>query len=301
MPIIRTPEERFNDLPNFPYTPRYFMHKGARIHYIDEGKGPTILCLHGEPSWSFLYRKMIPILSQNHRVVCFDFIGFGRSDKFTEQKEYSYDMHYNTLKAVVEHLRLHDITLVVQDWGGLLGLPFALKHGNLFSKLVIMNTFLPSAKASSIFTTFFKAMPFFAWRKYAKNHPNLPIGKIIQRATVSKLSTEVVAAYDAPFPNKRYKAGAEVWPSLVPIFFNNPAASHMKQARKALKNWHKPALVMFSDKDPITGKFASFFRKRIPSATKQPTITIRQAGHFLQEDKGVEIAQHIVNFMQQTS
>jgi len=240
--IIRTPDERFQNLPDFPFRPQYLESQRVRIHYISEGTGSeTVLCLHGEPSWSYLYRKMIPTFAN--------------------------------------------------------GLPYAMANPDRISRLVIMNTMLPSARSTSRLKTIPRALPFFIWQFFSKIHPNLPISGIINMATTTKLSKEVLAAYDAPFHNKASKAGAAVWPSLVPIFADNPAAKRMQEARSQLKEWNKPTLVLFSDKDPIMRGKEQYFRNVIPTAKAQPHELIRNAGHFLQEDKGEEIAKRIVEFM----
>ena len=301
MAILRTPDSRFKNLPGFPFESKYININGNRIHYIEEGQGDeVILCLHGEPSWSYLYRKMIPIFKEHYRVVAFDFIGFGKSDKFPSQKDYNYEMHYNTLKSFVEQLDLHNITLIVQDWGGILGLPYATDHTERISRLVILNTMIPAGSNKSYWQLLPRAFPFFAWQAFSKYSPSLPIGRLIQAATVSKLSKEVIAAYNAPFPDSSYKAGAKVWPQLVPIFASNPAAVYTRRARNRLAEWEKPALVLFSDSDPITGSHAEFFYNLIPTAKNQPLETIQNAGHFLQEDKGEEIAEKVVAFMKNT-
>lgn len=292
MPVIRTPDERFANLPDFPYQPRYVEVNGLRVHYIDEGQDEIILCLHGEPSWSYLYRKMIPILSRDHRVMAMDFVGFGRSDKFTERDEYSFQMHYNTLVGFINALDLRDITLVVQDWGGLIGLPVAAAMADRFARLVIMNTALPTGEERM-------SEGFKAWRNFAAHVSDMDIGRVIVSGMIhgDQMSPEVIAAYDSPFPDATYKAGAMAFPLLVPITPDDPASPAMRQARERLSRWRKPALVMFSDGDPITRGADRFFRALIPSAKEQPEITIHDAGHFLQEDKGEEIAQHILDFM----
>lgn len=295
MSVIRTPEERFANLFDFPFKPHYVETNGLRVHYVDEGKGEVLLCLHGEPTWSYLYRKMIPLLSAKHRVIAMDFIGFGRSDKFTEQSEYSFKMHCDTLAGFIDALSLKQITLVVQDWGGTIGLRIVSEMPELFSRLVIMNTWLPTGDASA-------NEAFLKWRYFAKNTPDLPIGQVIRMgmASGSLFTPETIAAYEAPFPDASYKAGAAAWPLLVPIKPDDPGAAEMRKTREFLSKWNKPTLVMFSDKDPITHGADKFFRKLIPSAKNQPEIVIKDAGHFLQEEKGEEIARHIMEFTGRT-
>jgi haloalkane dehalogenase len=293
MAVIRTPEERFADLPEFPFTPHYIKIDGKRVHYLDEGSGQVILCLHGEPSWCYLYRKMIPILTQKHRAIAPDFIGFGRSDKFTKRSDYTYKMHRDTLLSFIEKLNLDKINIVVQDWGGLIGLRVVSMIPERFSRLIIMNTGLPTGEEKIPFA-------FRVWRWFVKVVPNLPIGRILKTATVQPMRPDVVSAYNAPFPGKKYKEGAKAWPLMVPIKPNFEAAPEMKKARDALSKWDKPAFVMFSDKDPITRRGYRFFRRLIPTAKDQPELIIKDAGHFLQEDKGEEIAHHILDFIERT-
>lgn len=281
------------NLPGFPFKPNYAEINGLRVHYVDEGFGASVLCLHGEPSWSYLYRKMIPILASKRRALAMDFIGFGRSDKFSEVAEYTYEMHRDTVIKFIEALRLSEVTLVVQDWGGLIGLRVATMIPEKIARLVIMNTGLPAGEGK---------MPeaFMRWRAFVERTPDLPVGMIIRNSTVmgNNLPPEILAAYEAPFPDITYKAGARAWPLMVPIKYDDPAAAELRKARDALKQWDKPALVMFSDKDPITAGGDKFFRALIPGAKNQPEIVIKDAGHFLQEDKGEEIAGHILEFME---
>ncbi len=294
--VIKTPDERFTNLPDFTFEPHYAEINGLRVHYVDEGKGEVLLCLHGEPTWSYLYRKMIPILSTKYRVIAMDFVGFGRSDKFTEQSEYSFKMHCDTLSWFIKSLSLNQITLVVQDWGGLIGLRIVSEMPERFSRLVIMNTWLPTGDVSV-------SEAFLKWRHFVKNTSDLPVGQVMRMgmANGNLLTPEIMAAYESPFPDASYKAGASAWPLLVPINYDDAGAAEMRQTREFLSKWDKPALVMFSDKDPITSGADRFFRKLIPSAKNQPEITIKDAGHFLQEEKGEEIARHIMGFMKWTT
>ena len=302
MPIIRTPDDRFDSLPDYPFAPHYtevtVNDDTLRMHYVDEGDGDeVILCLHGQPSWSFLYRHMIPPLSEKYRVVAPDLIGFGKSDKYTELESYTFHMHYAALQAFVTVLDLTNITLVCQDWGGVLGLPLAsVAMPERFSRLVIMNTALSTGDRPT-------NDAFTAWREMvAKVGTGIDITKVFEMAIMQDdhKTPEILAAYAAPFPDASYKAGAATFPLLVPIAMDDPGAAEARAARDALSNWQKPALVMFSDMDPITGGAARFFRKIIPTAKDQPEITINGAGHFLQEEGGTEIAGHILEFMART-
>jgi haloalkane dehalogenase len=292
MPLVRTPDDRFANLEGFPYQPRYVEINGARVHYVDEGSGEVILCLHGEPTWSYLYRKMIPLLAASHRVVAMDFIGFGRSDKFTQREDYTFEMHRSTIASFIQKLDLTGITAVVQDWGGILGLRVATELPERFARLVIMNTGLPTGDVPA-------TEGFMKWRTYATTTPDLPIGTIVKRSATDResITDDIVAAYDAPFPDVTYKTGAQMFPWLVPIEPNQPGAREMRETREALSNWSKPALVMFSDGDPVTRGGDRFFRKLIPSANNEPQIVIKDAGHFLQEEKGQEIAAEIIAFI----
>jgi haloalkane dehalogenase len=304
MPIIRTPDERFAGLPGFPFAPHYAEINGARVHYVDEGEGEVALCLHGEPSWSYLYRKMIPRLSAGHRVIAPDFIGFGRSDKYAEVSEYTYAMHRDTIMGLIEALDLHNITIVVQDWGGLIGLRVVSLMPERFARLVIMNTGLPTGDGPL-------PLGFLVWRNFAESAADLPVGEILAGGFLhldedhpmgkgQGMAAEVKAAYDAPFPGPEFKAGARAFPLLVPATPQYEAAPELKATQTFLLGWQKPCLVMFSDGDPITRGGDLYFRAIVPTAKEQPEIKIKGAGHFLQEDRGEELAGHIVDFLERT-
>lgn len=283
MDVFRTPDERFADLPGFPYEPHYREVDGLRLHHLDEGEGPVVLCFHGEPSWSYLYRHMLDrLVAAGHRVVCPDMVGFGRSDKPTDRDWYSYERHMASITAHLDQIEgLDDVTVVVQDWGGPIGLRWAVEHADRVGRLVVMNTGLFTGRVSK---------GFMAWRGFAERTPDLPIGNILQGATTTELPPEVIAAYDAPFPNPESKAGAQVFPLLVPITADAPGAAEMAAVQDALSRWDKPALVAFSDSDPVfpSPKSGQVFCDLIPTAGEQ--VVIEGAAHFLQEDRGAVIA-----------
>ena len=292
--VFRTPDERFAGLPGYPFEPHYLELErglqGLRMHFVEEGGGDPILLLHGEPTWSYLYRKMIPTLSQAGRVIAPDLIGFGRSDKPTERDWYSYDRHCDSVVQLIDRLDLRDITVVVQDWGGPIGLRVATEHEDRFARLVILNTgvFRPGPRWPS--------PGFVAWREYAVNNPDLPIGSIIQGATSTQLPEDVVAAYEAPFPDAASKAGAAQFPVLVPMTSEDPGAAEMGRVADALTRWEKPALVAFSDSDPIFPQRAGErLAERIPGAVG--FVPIEGASHFLQEDQGEAIAARVLAFL----
>ncbi len=289
MEVLTADLSRFDVLKDFNYKANFLEIDEARMHYIDEGDGEVMLALHGQPSWSYLYRKMISPL-KDFRFIAPDLIGFGKSDKYADWKSYSFEKHLQSLEKLIDELQLNDINLLVQDWGGLLGLSLLGQHPDRFKRVFILNTFLPRGKSLPL--------GYKLWRMYSRYHPSIPVGKIIQRFTHSKLTDQVVKAYDLPFPSKKHKAGVKAFPSLVPSSAEDPSVPYLLQARKVLENWNKPCLVMFSDKDPVFSGLEDFFLKRIPSCKNQPKIVIKDAGHFLQEEKGEEIANYIKLFVE---
>jgi haloalkane dehalogenase len=288
--VFRTPEERFADLPGFPYEPHYADVDGLRVHHLDEGSGPTVLCFQGEPTWSYLYRNMLDALvAAGQRVVCPDLVGFGRSDKPTDERWYTYDRHVETVAAHLDGLDLDDLTVVVQDWGGPIGLRWAVEHADQVERLVILNTGLYAGRVSE---------GFWRWLAFVENTPDLPIGAIVQAGTATDLPPEIVAAYEAPFPTPESKAGAHRFPFLVPTSDDAVGAAEMRAVRAALREWHKPALVAFSDGDPIFPfpRAGEQFTELIPTAEEQ--VRIEGAAHFLQEDCGLEIAEAMAGALQ---
>lgn len=288
MEIIKTEASRFSFIEDFPYQENYLDFEGMQMHYIDEGQGETILALHGEPSWSYLYRKFIPALT-DYRFLAPDLIGFGKSDKIVDWKNYSFELHFRSLVNFIDQLDLRDITLVVQDWGGLLGLSLLGEYPERFKRVVVMNTILPIGDPLPL--------PLRMFRNVVGLFPSFPIRFAIRTGTFQKLSKSTLDAYEAPFPTKKHKGGAKAFPQLLPNKASDEGAARMKKARTVLANWGKPALVLFSDKDPVLSSFQHFFYDLIPTSSEQAKITIHGAGHFLQEDKGEEIGQIIDQFM----
>jgi len=293
MKALRTPDARFEGLPDYPFAPHYVDVAGLRMHYVDEGPADAkpVLLLHGEPSWSYLYRHMIPLLADaGLRVVAPDLIGFGKSDKPCKKDDYTYAAHVDWMRQFVENLELNDITLFCQDWGSLIGLRVAAENEHRFARIALGNGGLPSGD---------QQMPdaFMKWRTFALHSPYFPIGKLIQKATRTELSDEIVAAYDAPFPSRKHKAGARKFPALVPITPDDPASDANREAWKTFGKWEKPFLTCFSDKDPITRGGDKVWQQHVPGAQGQAHTTIKNAGHFLQEDKGPELAQLLIKFI----
>ena len=292
MEVLRTPDDRFNGLPGYAFEPHY-VDVGLRMHYVDEGPrdAAPILLLHGEPSWSFLYRRMIPVLLRaGHRVVAPDLIGFGRSDKPVDRDEHTYARHVEWVTRLVLALDLRDATLVCQDWGGLIGLRVVADAGQRFARVVAANTGLPTGDE--------RVPPaFLAWRRFSQAAESFAVGNIVDGGCATTLDDAEVAAYDAPFPDESFKAGPRQMPLLVPIDSDDPASPANRAAWAKLGEWRKPFLCAFSDGDPITRGADRRFRTAIPGCEGQPHTTIAGAGHFLQEDRGQELAQVVVDFM----
>ena len=302
MRVLRTPDRSFTGLPGVPFEPNYVEVADGdggrlRVHYLDHGPedGEVALLLHGEPSWSFLYRKMIPPLAAaGLRCVAPDLVGFGRSDKPTERHDYSYARHVEWMReALFDRLDLREITLVGQDWGGLVGLRLLAEHPDRFSRVVVANTGLPTGDRPP-------SDAFLAWQRYSQETPVFHVGRIVAGGCRTELAPEVVAAYDAPFPGDEYTAGARAFPVLVPTHPDDPAAPANRRAWEALAGWTKPLLTAFSDSDPITGGGHAIFQRTVPGAKDQAHTTIEGAGHFLQEDKGPELAGVVIDFVRRT-
>ncbi|APW43028.1 haloalkane dehalogenase [Rhodoferax saidenbachensis] len=294
--VLRTPDACFAALPDFPYTPHYLELDDLRIGYIDEGPrdAAPVLLMHGEPTWSYLYRKMIPgLVAAGHRVIAPDLVGFGRSDKPSQKSDYSYANHVAWMAAWMERMDLQNATLFCQDWGSLIGLRLVTHNPQRFARVVLANGGLPTGTA---------AVPraFKLWRAFARFSPWFPIGRIVNSGCANKLSPAEIAAYDAPFPSSRYEMAARLFPTFVPASPNDPERAANEQAWEVLKQWHKPFLTLFSSRDPITRGGDKIFLKLVPGTANQAHAVTRGAGHFLQEDKGPELAQKISEFIAAT-
>jgi haloalkane dehalogenase len=294
--ILRTPDSRFVGLPDFPFTPHYTQCGAVRIHHVDEGPADAapVLLMHGEPSWSYLYRRMIPpLVAAGHRVIAPDLVGFGRSDKPARRSDYSYERHVRWMTEWLDAVGLRDITLVCQDWGSLIGLRLVAELPDRFARVVLANGGLPTGAGDP-------PAVFRAWRAFARWSPWFPIGRIIETGCRRPLAPGVRAAYDAPFPSAAHKAGARAFPLLVPVSEDDPAAEANRRAWDVLRAWNKPFLTAFSSGDPITRGFERRFQREVPGAQGQPHTTIRGAGHFLQEDAGPELARVVADFIAST-
>lgn len=311
MEVLRTPDERFVDLPDYPFAANY-LHvprddgpgkdsATLRIHYLDErppdgepSSGKVVLLLHGEPSWSYLYRYMIPpLVAAGFRCVAPDLVGFGKSDKPVERSDYTYARHVEWLRAALfDVLDLRAITLVSQDWGGLLGLRLVGEHPDRFARVVTANTFLPTGDRSP-------GDAFLRWREFSQNVETFPAGFIVNGGCTTDLAPEVIAAYDAPFPEESYKAGARQFPTLVPATPDDPASDANRAAWAVLRTFDKPWLCAFGDQDPVTKGNDKGFLAEVPGTKGQPHRTIEGGGHFLQEDRGPELAAAVIDFIEQ--
>ncbi len=288
MEIFRTPDERFADLPGYDFEPHYSEVDGLRLHHLDEGAGDPVVCFHGEPTWAYLYRKMLPpLVAAGHRVICPDYAGFGRSDKPTERGWYTYDRHVELVSRVLDGLDVGDATVVVQDWGGPIGLRWAVENPERVARIVILNTGLFTGRVSK---------GFMAWRDFAERNPDLPVGMVISGGTATELPPDVVAAYEAPFPTPESKAGAAQFPLIVPTSDDQEGAGAMRAVVDELSRWDKPALVAFSDQDPVFPfpRAGEAFTSVIPTAGEQ--LRVEGGAHFLQEDRGELIAEEILRF-----
>jgi haloalkane dehalogenase len=289
MDAFRTPDERFEALPGYAFDPCYVEQGGLRMHYVDEGTGRPVLLLHGEPTWAFLYRKIVPAVSGVARAIAPDYFGFGRSDKPTRIEDYSYDFHYDSIERLADELDLRDATVVVQDWGGPIGLRLAVERPDRVARLVILNTGIGAGSAPS--------PEWLRFREFMRRvGTDLVPGQLVRISCVNDPGDDVIDAYNAPFPTPESKAGVLAFPELVPTELDHPNAAKMLEVRAALERWERPTLVLFSDSDPIFSTAAAErMAERIPGAG--PAETITGAGHFLQEEKGEEIAGRIVRFL----
>ena len=289
MNAYRTPDERFESLPGWAYEPRYLEQDGLRMHYVDEGAGAPVLLLHGEPTWGYLYRRMIPTLARTARVVAPDYFGFGRSDKPTRIEDYSYDFHYESLERFVDEVGLRSATIVVHDWSGPIGLRLAVERPDFVSKLVILNTGVGAGRAPS--------PEWLRFREFVRRvGSDLVPGQLVRISCLADPGDEVIEAYNAPFPTPESKAGVLAFPELVPTETDHPNAAKMLEVRSALTRWERPALVLFSGSDPIfSPQAAERMAALIPGAG--PAEIVEGAAHFLQEEKGEQIAERIVRFL----
>ena len=293
MQLLRTPDERFADLPAWPHEPRYVDVDGVRIGYVDVGPSDAdpVLCLHGEPTWGFLWRKVVPPLATaGHRVVVPDLVGFGRSDKPTRVEDHTYQRHVDWVRGFLDAVQLDRIVLVCQDWGGLLGLRVAAEEPDRFTGICAANTGLPTGD---------QRMPpeWHAFKDAVVAASELDVARFVRSGCLEPLTPEAAAAYDAPFPDESYKAGPRALPQILPIRPDDPATEANRAALLALSRWHKPFLTAFSDGDPITRGVDRIMQAGIPGAQGMPHTTIAGAGHFLQEDRGEKLAQAVLTLL----
>jgi haloalkane dehalogenase len=292
MSVYRTPDERFTALPGYPFAPHYVEQDGLRMHYLDEGDGSPVLLLHGEPTWSFLYRKMIPRLTRVARCIAPDYFGFGRSDKPTEREWYSYDRHTDSIARLVAELDLRDITVVVQDWGGPIGFRFAVENPERVARLVVMNTGIGARAPNDEWLRFQAFM--------RRVDTDIVAGQLVRMTLVQPVPDDVIAAYDAPFPAPEARIGIVQFPELVATSSDHPSAPAMLRVRDALRSFDRPALVLFSDSDPIfSRRAAEAMAELLPNAELDPPVA--GAGHFLQEDRGDEVGERIARWLRPNS
>ncbi|HVP75127.1 MAG TPA: haloalkane dehalogenase [Gaiellaceae bacterium] len=290
MSAFRTADERFADLPDYPFAPHWLDFEGLRLHYLDEGAGDPVLLLHGEPTWSFLWRRVIPQLAARARVIAPDLLGFGRSDKPTDSGWYSYDRHVETItRLVVVELGLERLTVVVHDWGGPIGLRLAVEHEERVERLVILDTGIGAGSAPTETWLRFRAV-------VRELGGELDIGRLVAAGTAQGLADDVRAGYDAPFPTAESKAGVLAFPELVPTEAEHPSTAAMLRVRDALKGWHKPALVVWGAEDAVLPpRVAEHFVELLPNA--RGPLLLEGASHFLQEDRPDELAAAILDFI----
>ena len=301
MKILRTPDECFAGLADYPFQPHWTEIASGegemlRLHFVDEGPRdqPPVLLMHGEPSWSYLYRHMIAgLVAKGHRVVAPDLIGFGKSDKPAEQSDYTYERHVGWMGAWLEAIDLKDITLFCQDWGGLIGLRLVAAFPQRFARVVVANTGMPIGTG--------RTDAFQQWLDFSQNVPELPVGEIVSSGTIRGLSEAEKAAYLAPYPDETYKAGARRFPALVPITPEHPSVPENKAAWKVLEQFTKPVLTAFSDGDPVSKGGEHVFQERVPGAKGQAHTIVQGGGHFLQEDKPAELVNLLDEFIRQTA
>ncbi len=302
MQFLRTDDAHFDGLSDFAFSPNYLEVDDTeggvlRVHFIDEGPrdAAPVLLMHGEPTWSYLYRHMIPpLVAAGHRVFAPDLVGFGRSDKPTALEDYTYQRHVDWMMSAMQQLDLQGITLFAQDWGGLIGLRLVAAQPDRFARVAVGNTGLPDGSGTP-------SEAFMQWQQFSQTTPVFPVGDIINGATTTDLAPEVIAASDAPFPDDSYKAGARIWPSYVPTSTDDPEAPANRAAWDVLRTFEKPFLCCFSDQDPVTKGGDAAFLARVPGTAGQAHTTIEGGGHFLQEDRGPELAQVLIDFIGATS
>lgn len=294
MDLLRTPDERFSSLPDFPFEPHYAeVGDGIRVHYLDEGPagGRPVLLMHGEPTWSYLYRRVVPPLAAaGFRVIAPDLVGFGRSDKPAALTDHSYRRHVEWMQELVfSRLDLGGVIFFGQDWGGLIGIRLVASEPDRYAGVVVGNTGLPTGDARP-------TDAFLAWQRFAREAEDFPVGRIVAGGCRAPLAAEVVAAYDAPFPDDSFQAAARVFPALVPTSVDDPEHVANTRAWEALGSFEKPWMCAFSDGDPITAGGERAFIRRIPGASREPHTTVAGAGHFLQEDQPGRLAEVISQF-----